>query len=90
MRQSLEICVAQMTSTNAHAGNIETARGMIAAAAAHGAELVCLPEAANMSQEFFERFVDSSLAKQVACHHLLDRLSFERFVDSLLLKREAV
>lgn len=55
MRQSLEICVAQMNSTNAHAGNIETARGMIAAAAAHGADLVCLPEAANMMQRDREK-----------------------------------
>ena len=50
MAETLELCLAQMTSTDAHAGNIDTARTFVAAAADHGAALICFPEAANMMQ----------------------------------------
>ena len=50
MAETLAICMAQMTSTNAHAGNIDTASAMVATAAGEGAELMCLPEAANLMQ----------------------------------------
>lgn len=50
MAETLAICMAQMKSTNAHAGNIETASAMVATAAGEGAELMCFPEAANLMQ----------------------------------------
>jgi len=50
MPETLDICMAQMNSTDAHAGNIETVRGYVAEASEQGAALICLPEAANMMQ----------------------------------------
>lgn len=48
MKDRLRLALVQMRSTNRHAGNIETLRQRAAEAAAAGAEMLALPEAAGL------------------------------------------
>ncbi|WP_313138026.1 carbon-nitrogen hydrolase family protein [Paracoccus jeotgali] len=48
MQQNLRLCIAQMTSTNQHAGNIAFVEDAVRHAAAQGCDLMALPEAAGM------------------------------------------
>ncbi|SOH93890.1 Predicted amidohydrolase [Monaibacterium marinum] len=48
MQQNLRLCIAQMTSTNRHAGNIAFVEHAVQHAVAQGCDLLALPEAAGM------------------------------------------
>lgn len=48
MPKTLRLCLAQMTSTNRHAGNVAWLRDAAARAAAGGAQMLALPEAAGL------------------------------------------
>ena len=48
MDNKLRVCVAQMTSTNRHAGNIEFLEKAVCHAVNEGCQLLALPEAAGM------------------------------------------
>jgi len=48
MANTLRLCVAQMTSTNRHAGNIAWMQDAAARAAADGAQMLALPEVAGL------------------------------------------
>lgn len=54
MAQTLRLTMAQMTSTNRHAGNIEWMKDAAARAKADGAHLLALPEASGMANRMRE------------------------------------
>ncbi|MEP3276080.1 MAG: carbon-nitrogen hydrolase family protein [Stappiaceae bacterium] len=47
-KNRLRISLAQMCSTNAHAGNVDEVRSLAARAAAESCDILCLPEAAGL------------------------------------------
>lgn len=51
MQDTLRLAIAQMTSTNRHAGNIAWMQGAVAQAAGQGAQMIALPEASGLANK---------------------------------------
>ena len=58
MQDTLTLAVVQMTSTNTHAGNVETLRARCAEAAGQGAQMIAFPEVAGLMNRRIEGMRD--------------------------------
>lgn len=79
MKQTLRLCMAQMTSTNRHAGNIAFMENAVRHASAKGCDLLALPEASGLlnkdrddarsqiTEEADDPFIDA--CKRLAAEH---------------------
>ena len=93
MAETLDLCMAQMTSTDSHSGNVDTVRTIATAAAERGAALICLPEAANMMQRDRNRAAEiiqpeSSDPFLAACRDLARKHGFWIHAGSLALRED--